>query len=391
MKKDIAIICATPRKSNPGMRAVDLAALNIVNSHKRKLFFDFFCFDLPSTVNEDAIEYQSIVNFEASEYRCILIWGDFLLTRHWQNKIINFSTSELFFNLELIENKLLLKNASEATKKKVIIYGQCIFVDDFFELNKDSDYYKAIKDLLSNAKYVRFREPISYFRSKMLLDNRKNDNIDVAFDAAFFNTLEYSKNDIRVNKSGGKVKVGIFLGRTKLSNFQKILIAYEFYKIRKDIELEWIPWLDNLSTSSYRLLKFISNCERNERPKHIHGFYEKLNNFDVILSDTYHCCIVSLSLGLRVYCLGIGSQEFTDNAIADKKKELLFQKMSIMNNYVYAEKLYESSYRSSVFKSIVNDKSNANIELHSKLKKMLIQERESLLQAIDELISNDIT
>lgn len=258
------------------------------------------------------------------------------MSRHWQYKKDQLG-KEVKHSSGILE---ILADEPTSVFEKVISYGQCIFVDHLSDLDRDTEYTQTLNKLLICSKLVGFRDPLSYFRAIMTLGEVPLGckALHLGLDAAFLNChlLPPITRPHPEQISNGNIKIGIHFGRSNL-RLQSFRLIFELLRYRKRIILSWIPWLVNPRSEYYRkrFTKF-TTCEAPERTENIEEFYSAVSDYDVIITDTYHLCVIALSLGTRVICIGSGTQRF-QGSLDDKKKEILFHQFSHSENYFFTE------------------------------------------------------
>jgi hypothetical protein len=334
--KKIAAICAYPRKKNPGMIAVDTSIYYLIKKLKHNVTLDFFSFGDFQNFNVDKINYQPIVDFMPEDYDCIIIWGDFQLSYMWHINDIKDSLKELFYE------KVFLTNSNDDVLKKVIIYGQCIFLDNEKQYNDDF-YFKSLKRLLLNASYIRFRDPLSAARAKFLIDMRLNSKIDFGIDAALLlPVLSSSDSEEETSKVVTDNNIGFFYGRTQKGLFLKVLLAIVFRKKRKkyNLKFKWLPWFQDFKTPPKYIHKLLNFEPMNLESNNLNELISKMRSCKLVVTDTYHLSLIAWSNGIPAIMIGKGAQTFK-STVDDKKKEIFYIQFQIQSMYFYNENWYQ--------------------------------------------------
>lgn len=327
----IAAICGAPNQ-NTGMMFVDRALYLYLKNKGLLSFTEFFCFQ-EFAINKVGFKYQPLTkNVNLKEYDCIFIWGDFIVSNHF----LTMTESKIKKNSDLfdydLKDKVLLKSFDNLELKKVIVFGQCIFVDGL-EVLADTKYIGLIKNLLEHALLFKVRDPLSAYRAKLIATKNRD---YLAIDSALLNyTLDYKSIDKTKQSLAGatneKKTIGLFFARSKNINLKKKVLGY-YLKFRlKQYGYKWIPWLENKQESK-RFFKFADSCT----PYSDIDYITEILKCSVIITDTYHLSLMAWSLGVPTICYGKATQPFKLTT-HDKKKEIFFSSNSIEDFYFFTE------------------------------------------------------
>lgn len=349
----IATICGVPNQ-NTGMMFVDRALYLYLKKKELLEYTTFFCFELEAK-NKVGFLYEPLTsNVNLNEFDCVIIWGDFIISNHFlsMTEPKMKKKSELFnYNLQ---RKVLMSDFSVKELKKVIVFGQCIAIDNIMSLRNEL-YIKDLKRLLSYTGLIKLRDPLSVYRANLLSDV---DRDFLGIDASLLNCTIDSKtiNGIRENiiKDEKNKKVGIFFARSKQINFKKKILGYYLKLKLKNFKFKWIPWLENKQDSK-KYFSFASECN----PYSDIDYITEILKCDVIITDTYHLSLMSWSLGVPCICYG-NAAEYFKLTVHDKKKEIFFISNFIDEFYFYTENFF-SDLKSGVLLKIIGTAINTNI------------------------------
>lgn len=349
----IATICGAPNQ-NTGMMFVDRALHLLLK--KQNLLEDttFFCFE-NGAENKIGFSYKPLTkNVNLNDFDCIIIWGDFIVSNHFltmtQPKIK--SRSELFdYNLL---DKVLMSGFTATELNKVIVFGQCIVVDDV-NLFDDSNYSYNLKRLLEHSSLIKFRDPLSVYRANLLSEiNRDFLGVDAAL-------LNYCIDKVKINElkkeigtRNSKQNVGLFFGRSKKMDFKKKILGFYLKHKFKNTSFKWLPWLGN-KQGSKKYFSFAEDCN----PITDIDFIHEILKCDLIITDTYHLSLMSWSIGVPCICYGNGAEYFK-STVHDKKKEIFFISNLVEEFYFYTENFY-SDLKNKRLVTILNNPTKSKI------------------------------
>ena len=328
----IAAICTAPNQ-NTGMMFVDRALYLFLTKSGLHEATTYFSFQMEG-INKVGFEYLPLTkDVDLKKFDCILIWGDFLISKHFLNmmkpKIAR--TSELL-NYDLLP-KVLMAELSDLELKKVIVFGQCIFIDER-SVFSDKDYELNITRLLTNAGLVRVRDPLSAYRAKLLANcNRDFLGIDAAL-------LNATLDKVRIKEIRNAIDlksentIGLFFARSKKMQLKKKVLGYYLKFKLKYFAFKWIPWLENKQESK----EYFKYAKTNKLYSDL-DYIKEILKCNIIITDTYHLSLMSWSLGIPCICFGNSAEQFKLTT-HDKKKEIFFISNFISDYYFYNESFY---------------------------------------------------
>jgi hypothetical protein len=318
----VAIICAIPRFSNTGMRFVD-SSISIV-------FENYDCFALdPERLEskEDSENYSFIGELNVKEYDKIVVWGDFILSKHWLTAIKKYT--KLNNPLDYLFSKLL------ECPEKVCLFGGTIMTN-IIEDYADAKYSQLFKLLLTQVGYASFRDPISFHHASNFAENNKINPIGIdpaMLHVSFENNIYHRKMDV--------LNVGFFWGRSKKAWAGKLRFSFFIRWLKHKnfaSDIKWIPWLSEHKKIAWYYKLILGRHAQLDISCNIKELKRKLSDFDVIITDTYHLSVMCLTLGIPVLCFGHGDKPML-SSLDDKKKELLFHEYGLQQYYLFNSKL----------------------------------------------------
>lgn len=339
----------------------------------------FFSFQMEAE-NKVGFNYKPLTkNIDLKEFDCIILWGDFLISNHF----LKMMKPKIAKHSELLDydlrSKVLMAELSESELNKVIVFGQCIFIDDRRVLI-DLNYEHLLKRLLRKAGVLKVRDPLSAYRAKIMA-NYDRDYLGI--DAALLNaTLDKERiNGIKNKKKLiGKKNIGLFFARSKKISLKKKVLGYYLNLKLKNFNFKWIPWLENKQQSK-KYFKYAEVC----KPYSDLDYITEILKCDLIITDTYHLSLMSWSLGVPCICFG-NSAEYFKLTTHDKKKEIFFISNFIDDFYFYSENFY-SDLKNGVLLNAINKGVNTEVgyeiaEKISLIAKMNIQVLEDHLDSL---------
>ena len=132
----IAAICTAPNH-NTGMLFVDRSLHLLLDKNNLLNETEFFSFQATAR-NKSGFEYKAMTNdINLDQFDCIIIWGDFIVSQHWM-KLMQPKIPKYTKKFDLID-KILFTDFTIESLKKIIVFGQCISVDQR-EIFEDSKY-----------------------------------------------------------------------------------------------------------------------------------------------------------------------------------------------------------------------------------------------------------
>lgn len=341
----IAAICGAPN-NNTGMMFVD-RSLYYYLKHKNLLDnTTFFCFQ-HNGMNSVGFEYKALTNdINLKDYDLIFIWGDFIVSRHFL-KMTQPRIEQRFDKLKYdLMDKVLMTDFSIDELKKVIVFGQCLFVDGI-EVFSDTKYLNSVKRLIENANLFKVRDPLSAHRIKLIIEEKKNRDF-LGVDSALLNCVIDDSNirTIKENINTNGNTIGLYFGRSKkMNNKKRFLGFYLNYKF-KSITFNWIPWLRN-KQSSKKYFQFAQETNPNSHIEYI----EELLKCKLIITDTYHISLMAWSLGIPCICYGNSAERFK-STVHDKKKEIFFISNAIDDYYFTNERFFRDLKNNLLYETI---------------------------------------
>jgi polysaccharide pyruvyl transferase WcaK-like protein len=350
----IAAICGAPNH-NTGMMFVDRPLHLLMKNMGLLDSITFFCFQHDG-FNKVGFNYSALTkDIDLNQFDCVLVWGDFIVSEHFlsmtQPKLLKRSND---FDYDL-QSKVLMSHFSKADLKKVIVFGQCIFVDGR-QIFSNKKYLADLKRLMEFSSLFKVRDPFSAYRAKAISDIDRN---FLGVDAALLNyaleedKFKQLKNNI--GKASDKNEIGIYFGRSKqMTRKKKILGYYLKYKL-KGLDFKWIPWLKNKQQSK-EFFKFASEVS----PETDIDYIKEILKCKLIITDTYHLTLMSWSLGVPCICFGNAAEDFK-STVHDKKKEIFFNSNYITDFYFYNEKFYRYLKNGTLSDKILNTISDDKI------------------------------
>jgi hypothetical protein len=340
----IAALCAAPN-DNTGMMFVDRALYYYLEEKKILEFTTFFCFEF-NAVNNVGFKYEALTkDINLNDFDVIIIWGDFTVSKHFLDMTspkISKKSKEFDYDLK---RKILLSDFTDEELKKVIVFGQCIFVDDRSSL-KNEQYITGIKRLLRESQLFKVRDPFSSHRAK-ILGNKNRDFLGV--DSALLNCHIDRQliKELRLSKRANESDtIGVFFARSKkILRKKKSLGIYLKFKF-KNVQLKWIPWLKNKQDSKkFFYITIDSN------PITDIDYIKEILSCKLIITDTYHLSLMAWSLGVPCICYGNAAENFK-STVHDKKKEVFYTSNYLNDFYFFNETFYSDLKNKKLFKII---------------------------------------
>lgn len=381
----IAAICGAPNH-NTGMMFVDRALYKLMMNLSLSEDITYYCFQFDGE-NKVGFNYEPFtIDVDLKNYDCILIWGDFIVSEHFlsmtQQKFLKRSSD---FHYDLL-SKVLMTNFSDSELKKLIVFGQCLFVDGASVL-QNHKYLSSLKRLMEFSSLFKVRDPFSAYRAKTI---SSLDRDFLGVDAALLNFVLEEDRILQLKKnlknSTSTNQIGIYFGRSKQMNRKKKILGYYLKFKHRDLSFKWIPWLRNKQQSK-KFFDFAEVCN----PVSDMDYIEEIFKSKLIITDTYHLTLMSWSLGVPCICFGNAAEDFK-STVHDKKKEVFFISNYITEFYFYNEKFYRYLKNGTLSKTILHLLNNDTIGEHicSVIKEISTKNLQQLKSEILKLESNNI-
>jgi len=386
--KKIAVICASPRKFNPGMFSVDLAFHFLMERYAVQAKVNYFILAHPadrSFQSDLPFEYELAQENLDEIYNSdvIVFWGDFLHSQMYfggfPSRLIKgeYASNEAEA-LEIIEECLYLSKMPDKLLSKCLLFGSTQLLDPNNAL-ADKSYLQLSDRLIKGAKGVWVRDIYTALKIARIRGVSVNETHGV--DASFF-LLASDISKIAGGEVGTLKKVGVFFDRTKIN--PNLLISFTKDLCAKlEYDAEWLSWFQPIGRKYFRSIKRIFPnllCGVNS-PK-IFPLLSSLESYDLIITDTYHLCLNAWSVGTPAICITNGN-EMAPGTLRDKKKEVFYFTNEAQDFLVDVEAL-EGFSRAGVLKLFWCKKGVSNSLLLNRLERCVNNEMlaKSIIQNI---------
>jgi len=403
--KRIAVICASPRSFNPGMFSVDLACHFLMKRHGVQAEIDYYILAHPSDTSFQfsfPFKYKLAQEFLDDIYcsDAIIYWGDFLHSEIYyegfHRRLVKSGYAENREDAQkIIDECLFLSNAPEGVIDKCILFGGTQLSDRHNAI-ASKRYMKLSSRLIKGAKRVWMRD----IYSALKVARMRNSTIDDTYglDASFFllhsDLISEGKLTSYVDK---RKSVGVFFDRTDVPPHQPLMFSKDLCAAL-ELEAEWLPWFQPIGRRyKGKLKKNFPSLKSVQTHPDIFTLLSSLEQYDLIITDTYHLCLNAWSSGTPAICITNGN-EMGPGALMDKKKEVFFFTNEAQDFLVDTERLnlFSRNYVSNFFnykkqtakKDLINHLKEVvlNDELSKSIRKNLRDHSASVEESfIDEL------
>ena len=328
--KKIAVICASPRKFNPGMFSVDLAFHYLMKRQGVETEINYFVLAYPSDrsfLSQLPFQYKLAQEnlSEIYDSDAIVLWGDFLISQHYHadlnKRLVKKKYAANHQDAQKIINEcLLFSSAPLGVLEKCFVFG-CSQLLDSNNALADQSYVKLSNNLIKSAQGVWMRD----IYSSLKVSRIRGDNIDACYGVDASLLLATSKNIPEADEPPLAVhrSVGIFLKRTKISPTVSLQFASDLCN-RLGLDAEWIPWFHPSTRQYHRSFKkHFSSITSMKSELEILPLLSSLKKYQLIITDTYHLCLNAWNLGIPAICITNGN-ELDSASLSDKKKEVFY-------------------------------------------------------------------
>ncbi len=344
-RKRIAALVATPSKRNTGMRVVNDALVQWLESLGLLGETDFFQFETPPALEcaKERVAYGSVLDLHPERYERLIVWGDFLLDRNWLRKACERIAQERDVSARDAERhvwRVIFGAAGEGAPPERIVAGQCFLVsDDGYEA--DRSYQEAVTRLAARAKLFLMRDPLSAARARAFTGVPAHPLPPL--DAALLRPALRDRNGAAPSRdpAGARASFGLFFGRTAggfAAKLASTLAAARFGSPRRARYMSWLP-----HRPVPRWVRVAARPAIAALPASIDEGIAALSELSFVVTDTYHLALVCWSIGVPAICLGAGAQRF-QHSVHDKKKELFFLSQRIERFHLFTEAGFATAY-----------------------------------------------
>lgn len=315
----VAVVCAYPAGTNPGMLSVDLAFESIIGSSINPMTVERFCYgrnlDKSGPIRLKYTELHNVAQLE--EFDRIVYWGDFL---HWRGYAINdwlsraqgrhadWSDEKLldqWYELYLLENRPDLQS-------RAICFGGTFYGLDSRDL-VDERYQTALTFLYNNARAVLMRDCWSaHFARQLAPAHNQTFGCDCALllDSPAITTPQALPEQPYMLYSFGRS------GQNQLlEQFAQRLSDHMGLEL---VNLEWLQKGIGQETLGKKIYL--------------------IQHAKFVLTDIYHCAITAWREHCPVLCIGNGASRI-ESSLSDKKKEIFHAQIFAGENYVFVEEI----------------------------------------------------
>ena len=339
----LAVVCAQNRDHNTGMITVDRAAEALLAPRAHTV--DWFVLGKPEahTHKSQAAPLRHRCLFEAPDfpdgYDRILFWGDFHHSHsHWQTLqallVRDGIAGTEAAAREAILRRVGLEGASAETHGKTALLGSTIYADGAAAL-ADARYQAAMHALVSRARSVRFRDPVSASRAKMITGRDAVAGMELAFRNMVDRTWNAAAQERRAS---GAFRIGVYCGRSRRGDKYRLLATLRAQALSaragRTVEYVWLPWLRNHRAG---LAERVLLGRRSADPIAADPL-AAIAACDAVVTDTYHAFINAWCAGIPAVLIGSGAVH-DSTSVGSKKKELLAYSMHAPEAYFYWESL----------------------------------------------------
>jgi hypothetical protein len=190
-----------------------------------------------------------------------------------------------------------------------------------------------------NARRVWFRDPISAARARVL--RPAPDEACLGVDGALLMTVREYEAIGRRPAEGADGTVCIHFGRLSEA-LQPSARLVSTLSRAVGLDPVWLPWLGLDSTAVEPFRRALPELSVPHEPVAYEALVSTLLGARLVVSDTYHLCVIAWRLGIPAVCVGVGAQRAV-RPISDKKKEIFFLSQGIASLYLFHEDVADAT------------------------------------------------
>ena len=401
--KEIIAVCAVPPGVNPGMSSVDLALKLLLEKHHLLNEVDFYTlYSVPSdpgietTTNQ--VTYSLIPDDPEffSSKKIILYWGDFLHMFQYHQTVANALFQRKYFQtleeaLRRVYNVFLLADQDHEVLSRKISFGSTLLFNTLTD-EHDPGYGPALKRFLCSGNSW-FRDVYSAVKAAHITGNYSTSFLGI--DCATL--LDPGQFTNRISRPDKQKKTGLFIGRTAVHFPEIYQFALDYAKI-SGTTLSWIPWGD---VSAFPTLKMIGEDPALAALDNfdLAGIADpfkavgSLQEFDVIVTDTYHICVNAWNMGVPAICFA-GNDHFKRRNVNSgdffarrDKRQVFFGMYDALDFLVHYEELLHLESREMRLNHLIGLMDSGIIvkEIQQRIRQHAGHSENILMNAIDTL------
>jgi len=321
------------------MRLVDLALQRLLQSLGVLEHTEFYCFEPPNLLGASTHEilYRSILDMDdPGTYDAILIWGDFIITKWYLEKMAAAMAGTRRMRREAVREALLrrvlLRDLPPESLGRVVLFGQNIFLDKQ-AIFRDEPYLGAFRKLLTHARVARLRDPVSAWCAAEITGQPPGRFAGVD-PALLIGLIDPPQAPPTAGKNQPSSRVGIFLDRTNCSLLTRLTLSLAL-RLAGGLQPLWIPWFPPIRSPSI-LSRAIFGIRHSARPTTLMDYLDTVRGCRFIISDAYHLCLTAWAQGVPALSIGRGAQKFK-STVSDKKKEVFYLSHHLDELYVFCD------------------------------------------------------
>jgi hypothetical protein len=333
----IALICAHLPGRNTGMATVDLAGWQLLHREFPDATINAYALERGGrpvySAEELPIPYRPLPEHAAEAFAAdvIIFWGDFQhAPGHWRYDVFPRLVRDGLARTEdeardLVYRMHMLEGATEATRRRSIIFGGTIITNTIAE-NSDTRYAAALHRLVTEARGIYFRDPISAAHVARLRPGAATLGTDCA--------LLLEDGGERGGPSLSSGRIGVHFGRSRL--VIGLLAFARLIARQAGLKPDWLPWFRARPRTALQAKALGFTAARsNASPD---DTLAELRRCDAIVTDTYHLAVNAWRLGIPAVCIGFGAER-SDSTLNSKKKEIFYAMHGANDFYVFRENL----------------------------------------------------
>jgi hypothetical protein len=344
------------------MYSVDLAFDAFLERAGLRAEFQRYCYGGPhraTGMERHVLDYLSLADHfdHVLQSDLILYWGDFQHAYvYWRNALHNGPNRALGFaddraEMAYMAEHLLLAGQPPHVLRKTLSFGSALVGDDLRALTTvDSAYREAFPSFVDGVRRIWLRDPISAAQAGLVRADRSHSALGV--DCSHLLNADDYRSIAGPPIAAPKDYACIFFGRVDAQVDQPAHLA-GLVAQAAGLEAVWIPWLGASPNAVAMAQQVIPDLTVEPAPAAYERLIALVAGARLVVTDTYHLCLIAWRLGVPAICVGLGAQRAV-RPVSDKKKEIFYLTQRISPLYLFHESIADPATHPAIVAEVLD-------------------------------------